>query len=167
MRNINLPVERQEMMVKELTVNRIDADGSVEYLDLVSSSDHEGNGDFPEYWDEVFHTYPPLTDYPKDIKHVGETTQGEAGPGSIGYILASAPSIVAFAGLIKAFIFRHKYEKVEIYWKNGKKRLVVHGGMSAQEIEQLMRAQIGESAEAAGGRQARSRQGEVDTESTL
>ncbi|MGW5518676.1 hypothetical protein [Nocardia africana] len=83
-----------------------------------------------------------------DFDHVGPTEEkseereGATGPIELVYLLASAPSLAAFASMVKAYLLRNKGRQVNIFWKDGTARLEVTGDLSADEIARLLSAQM-------------------------
>ncbi|MFF3878659.1 hypothetical protein [Streptomyces sp. NPDC001978] len=116
------------------------------YLTLVEPS----AGDEIRYRTDVFYEdaedsidYPGF-DHPRVIDEVHEQPDGEHGPVTLFYVLASAPTVTAFAAMVRAFILRNKDRKVVVHGRSGKVRLEVTGDFSAEEIERLLRAQMEE-----------------------
>ncbi|MGW6792384.1 hypothetical protein [Streptomyces chartreusis] len=131
-------------------------DSNTSYLDLVEPS----VGEEIRYQTDVFYEdvddsidYPGF-DHPSVIREVRdgpEDSQGENGPFTWVYVLGSAPTVTAFAAMVRTFILRNKNRKVVVRGKSGKVLLEVTGDLSAKDMERLLRTQLEEGGDSQGG----------------
>jgi hypothetical protein len=107
--------------------------GEIQYDELLTYENAETFEEYPRLQEGV-----PVGRSPNSKDQI----EGNLG-GAIVYGLASAPSIAAFAGLIKTYITRHKARSVVISWKDGYKATIkIEGDFSTKEIEALLRSEI-------------------------
>lgn len=126
-----------------LVISKVSETGEITYATLLRDEN---------YWEsEEFLIYPAF-DHFGPTQEQAQPYDGENGPGAVILLLASAPSIAAFASMIKVYLLRNKDRKVIVSREDGTPQLEVTGNLSVDDIERLLRVQMDQSSESSTGR---------------
>jgi hypothetical protein len=116
----------------------ISESGEVTYIQTDFIDYSNANADRLDDFDLADMVDLPTLDHITVIKEEHEEHIAEIGLILHGIVWASAPSVVAFAGLIRAYLLRNKKREVHLYWHDGNPRLSVKGDLSVDEIARLL-----------------------------